>query len=236
MVDGVGVPALHPGHGSPGQAGLQGQHDARVGPGQEGLLPHEREHPGHVVQVLDPDLLGLRFLAGVVVPVREAEAALGELGDVGGAELVVLAHVEAEAGAAALQPGQGQGRGQVLAAADGVDPGQGRLQGLEPGPLDGPGVHAAGVEVAHLLLQAAGGRLGRGRLLQDLLEDEPVAFLHLVEGAPAGLIGRDGVGLDPVAVGVLEKVLAGGDGGVQVGGLDAVDDGSLGAKDRGHEP
>ena len=46
--------------------------------------------------------------------------------------------------------------------------------------------------------------------------------LHFVEAAPACVFRRNGIALDPAAVGVLEKVLAGTAGGVEIGEIEAV--------------
>ena len=78
-----------------------------------------------------------------------------------------------------------------------------------------------GVEVAHLLLDAALGPGGlRAGLLQDPLQDGAVPVGQLVEGALAALVGRDRVGLQPAAVGELVEVIAGLHGRVERGRVD----------------
>ena len=92
-----------------------------------------------------------------------------------------------------------------------------------PSGFDALVVHAAAVKIADLLLD----RSGRGCLLcrggfQDLAQHFLVLVLQLVEAAPTGIGGLDGIALDPAAGGELEEVLAGLAGGVEIVQVEAM--------------
>ena len=95
-------------------------------------------------------------------------------------------------------------------AGDGGDAVELRLDRLDAGGFDLLGVHASGVEIADLLLDGARRRvliLGGG--FENLAQNLLILVLQLVEAAPAGILGLNGIALDPAAAGELEKVLAG---------------------------
>jgi len=76
-------------------------------------------------------------------------------------------------------------------------------------PRPGPS-HARAVENTQPPRVAAGRRgrdLGR-RLVEDRVQRGPVPLVQLVEAPPRGVGRRNGVGLEPAAVGELEEVLA----------------------------
>ena len=101
-----------------------------------------------------------------------------------------------------------------------------RLQRLHPLAFDGGFVHAAGVEVADFLDVGAGGRGvtalgdGGGAFFQDDVHGGLVAFVESVETAPARLVRRDGVVLEPGAVGEVVEIVARLDAAVEVGGIE----------------
>src|ERR1035441_3179941 len=74
-------------------------------------------------------------------------------------------------------------------------------------------VHAGVVIVADLLVVGrTAGIVGRG-LVQNVAQDQLIAFVQLVEPAPFRLVRRNRIVLDPVAAGVLVEIVAG------IGGL-----------------
>ena len=88
--------------------------------------------------------------------------------------------------------------------------------------LDGRLVHAGGVIVAHFLFD--GGVLPRGlSLLQDVAQDIEIVLIQLVEAAPAGFVGWDGVVLHPGSAGILIEIHAGIGGLIHGGHVEAGD-------------
>ena len=67
-----------------------------------------------------------------------------------------------------------------------------------------------------MLLRACGG-IFPGSPIQQLMERLVIIFLQLTEGTPACLVGRDGIILQPGAIGIEIKVLARLYGGIDVG-------------------
>src|SRR5690606_12954269 len=89
---------------------------------------------------------------------------------------------------------------------------------VEAGGVDGRLVHARAVQPADLLLDGAGGRLvgaGVGGFHDPALRLQAL-LAQLVESAPAGAVGGDRVGGDPLAVGIGVEVPAGGNRRVEV--------------------
>ena len=112
-----------------------------------------------------------------------------------------------------------------------------RLNGRNAGGFDLLRIHAGGIEIADLLFYGIGRRAfipGRG--FQDRAQNLLIAVLHFVEPAPARIFRRNGIALDPAAVGVLEKVLAGIAGGIQIGQIEAVAVRVRGSHRIGHSP
>src|SRR6185437_11772947 len=67
--------------------------------------------------------------------------------------------------------------------------------------------HVAAIEVANLLLRTAGSRICGDRL-DDLLQIAAGPLVQLREHSPARTVRRDGVGIEPMAVGVAKEVIA----------------------------
>ena len=90
---------------------------------------------------------------------------------------------------------------------------QHRLQRGRPLGVDAGLVHAGVVIVADLLVVGrTAGIVGRG-LIENIAQDQLIAFVQFVEPAPFRLVRRNGIVLDPVAAGVLVEIDA------RVGGL-----------------
>ena len=78
-------------------------------------------------------------------------------------------------------------------------------------------VHPGPVQIAHLpavLVRRPAG-VGRRQVLDQSPQGDEVVVPELGERAPPAVLGGDGVGPDPVAVDVLEEVLAGSDGRIE---------------------
>ena len=81
------------------------------------------------------------------------------------------------------------------------------LQRLHASGVDLGFIHPAGVEVAHLLHVGAGRFFGGG-FLGDLVERVVVLLDQLVEAAPARILRRDGIVLQPIAIGIKVEIIA----------------------------
>ena len=92
------------------------------------------------------------------------------------------------------------------------------FQGIGAIALELGFVGGGGEEVANLLLVGSG--IGFGKRLDDVAEPNEGLFVEHLIDAPGALVGGDGVFLEPAAVDVLEEVLAGFDGVVEVGAFD----------------
>ena len=169
----------------------------------------QREHLGHVLDVLLANLLEPLAVHDVIVAIGQREAALPNDGNLLGGVLVVLLHAKTEERrrtAFGLQ--FAHQRGQLVSVVEGRDRLEGRFQRLQPLLLHQIRVHAGGKEVAILLFQRA--FWARGRRVQLLPQQIAVAFLQQRERPrPAHLVGGNGVALDPVAASVLVKIRAG---------------------------
>ena len=221
MVQGLGIALGLLRHGGLRQRRLQ-LHDLTGGAhARRAIVSREPEHAGDVVDVLLTQSARCRVGLRVVVPIREAEPGLVDLGDGPLAPLGVRSRMEEEAGGDELAVQAGQLGLGLLAVPDGGDPPQIAGERLDAGGLDRRGVHAAPVEQAQLPLV---GVLGSARLLrrfvQHLAQGGVVLVLELVEAAPHRLVRRDLIPLDPVPVGVAVEVLAGRAGGVHVGPIE----------------
>jgi len=162
-----------------------------------------------------------RFLVGleIIVPVGKTQTALAELEDDQVAVLIVLVGAVAKEAADAifLEAGGGvEQAGDVVDSADGIDLG---FEGIDTLLVDTRGIHTAYPEVADFLGHAAfrgavGG--GGGRFFADVAEPLIDIFLYKVTDAPAAFCRGNWSAFYPPAVGVIEKVGAGADGGVDV--------------------
>ncbi len=121
--------------------------------------------------------------------------------------LRVGADVEREGGRQVELRGTHQAR-QVLVRVCRSDRLQARLRRRQAGVLDGIGVDEAAIEVADLLLRTAVGGVCRNRL-DDLPQIRARTLIQLSEDTPARAIGGNGVGVEPMAVGVPIEVVAG---------------------------
>ena len=183
--------------------------------------PAEPQHAADVRHVLPAD--GSRSGVGleVVLPLRQAESRLVQLGDGPAAVFGVGVGPEEEAGVRAVLLEPGQGTRRTRPARDRIDPAELLGEGPDPGGLDRRGIHAAGVEKPEPAgVGVLGGPRLRGGLVEEPVKVGVVAVLELVEGAPPGLVARNRRPLDPAAVGPAVEVLAGRAGGVPVGGIE----------------
>ncbi len=189
---------------------------------QQGFQPHDGlcadlcvlggvagqlEHLRDVRDVLCAELLRLLIVGEVVLAFRQAEAALAELRNLEVAVLRVGTGPEAEARGHALDPQMGHDAEHVGAGLDRGDEVEVRLQRLDPHRVDRILIHAAVVIIPHHLLERGGAGLQGSGALADGAQVGLVAFGQLGEAAPARLVGGDGRVLDPLAVGVAEKIV-----------------------------
>ena len=164
------------------------------------------------VDVLRAQLAVDRLVLEVVVTVGQAQAALRQDDHVVVRILLIRGHAEAQRRAQA-EVGAAHERRHVRVApggGDGVEPG---LRGCEAEALDGRGVEVAAVVVADLLRDAAGRGAGR-QCLDDGAHLLVRALAELLERAPARVVGRDLLAVEPVPFRVAIEVIAGLDGRV----------------------
>ena len=151
---------------------------------------------------------GLGVVLEVIIAVGQAQAALVGLGDhrAGVFEILPGAEFKERRNAVAVQVRNLFGKLRlVLQVADAVEL---RLERRQPFGVDGLLVHAGEVIIADLLRHGVAMGIGLGGLVENLAEDLAVALLQFGEAAPPGLVGRNGIGFDPSAAGVLVKVHA----------------------------
>src|SRR5207237_7966675 len=97
------------------------------------------------------------------------------------------------------------------------------LEGLRAGFLRRGRIHARGVEGTELLVGGLRIRWrGGGEALDDGAQGGVIALDELGEAAVARVLGRERGAGEPAAVRAPIEVLAGGAGGVEVGGVVAV--------------
>ena len=201
-----------------GEAGLELEDRGGLGHRHLGVVAHVHQLGRHVGDVrLTQGDRGLAVV-GVGVAVGQAEPGGHEPQEVGRGVVVVdgdgLAEQQQEAVAVQL----GEGGEQVGGAGDALHQVELAADGVEPGGLDGGGVHGRGEVVAQLAVDIVD--RGLGRLLDDPVEDRLVADADLLERAPGPVARRDRVGVDPAAVGEAVEVVAGVDRGVAIGSVE----------------
>src|SRR5580698_6298371 len=86
--------------------------------------------------------------------------------------------------------------------------------------VDGGGVHAARVFVADLLFVWRTRGRGRGCLLENLPQVQPVQLVEFLETAVGGLIGRQRIAFEPAVATVFVEVVGGVDGFVDEAGIE----------------
>ncbi len=155
-------------------------------------------------------------LLQVVIAIAQAQATLCGAGRVDRRILGVGADAQAQRRVDEAVPLRDQQQ-QVLLVLDGVDLRQVRRERLHAGGVDRRGVHVAGVEVADLGVDRAGGlRLG-GQAFDDRLDALVGQVVELREGAVVGLVGRDRRLLQPGAVHGAEQAVLRTHAGIHAG-------------------
>ena len=200
-----------------GEAFLEGEHGGGRLLGRVLVGAGQLEHRGDVGQVLLACLDEALFRLQVVVAVRHAESAREDVRDGPGRVVQVLESGDAERH---VDADSVEGVDLFLDIGAGRDRTHGRehrLDRLDAERIDRAFVHAGSVEVAGQLLGAAGRPV---RFRRDLGEDVAHMFLvdltRLPAPAPAVHVVRNRMVLAPAAVGVLEKVGAGRNMGVDI--------------------
>ena len=143
----------------------------------------------------------------IKIAVGQTQAALVQLCDDVRRVFVILVRVEIEQHLV-FDHGGRQGC-DLLLRLEAIDPVQLLVQGRESGPIDGCLIHAGGIVVANLPRRGRPVRRWNGRAFQDVAEHRPVLILQLGVHAPARLIRRNGIVLEPGAARVGVEVGAG---------------------------
>ncbi len=110
---------------------------------------------------------------------------------------------------------------------EGVDTGEFGAQPIGGLRVDGLGIHAGEVHVANFLLIGRAVGSGGSGLFEDVNEDGFAPEVKGTADAPSHLIGGNGIGGDPLAVGIGEEIVARIDGGVGDGGGEGFELGEL---------
>ena len=184
-----------------GEGGFEGEDRRRLLLRFGGRQPREHQHLGDVLHVGGAQGLLVGGGREIVVALRQAEAALGEVRHDGIRVLQVGEDlgVEERRGLQALD--LAREHEQVVAVAGGVDLRQPGLDGSEPGALDRRLVHAGAVEVTDLLALGVAGRV-LGGIFDQPLQELAVALVDHREGAhPLALVGRQLDLVEPAAAG-----------------------------------
>ena len=226
IVVGFVVAELDGGAGDLGEFRFDGEDGLGVSGGEVGGIAEEDEHGGDVLLVFGADLDGVLGIGEVVAAFGEAHAALREVEGVARGVLFVDVDRDVEEGVGADFVEVDDGGEEVVARGDVVDAGEFGGEGGDAVVFESGFVHGGGVEVADFAGVGIEGGIGGGvggflEVVEDFLEDGAVALADFVEDAPAGFVGGDRVLFEPRAVGVLEEVVAGVEGGVHAGGIDA---------------
>ena len=213
MIKQFGIAALHLGQRSPGQRGLNAQDGLGLGGGDFRRIPQQLEHLLDMGHVGLAKLHGFRIRIEVVVAVGKAQPALVHLGDHLGRIFVILVRLEGERDVQARHGGNDPRHFALGAHA--ADSFQIALQRAGSSGLDCLFIHAGAVVVADLLFHRIAARAARRRFLENLAQQRPVLVRQLAADAPAGLVRRDRVFLQPAPACVSEKVGAGIHAGVE---------------------
>jgi hypothetical protein len=178
-------------------------------PAAAASAPGELEHARDVLAVSLADLCRARVVAEVVVAIGQAQAALRDLREVSSGVLGIGSHRESEPRIDAMLVQVGEGRGEPRGIDHGVGASERRGKRLETRLVDPGSVHPARVEARHLALRRRCRGRRAHRLVQCRDEDLRVAFVQLVECAPAWPVLRDLDAVEPPLVGVTVEVGAG---------------------------
>jgi hypothetical protein len=180
------------------------------------------QHGGDVLQIFGADLLRFGVGIDVVVAIRQAEAAGGgESDDAAGVGEILRGAEREQARVAGFEVHAGEQCGKVRGALQGGDFIEARLERFGAGLFDGGFIHAGGEVVADFLLQGSALGGGFGGFVEDAPEVALIVVGELGVDVPAGLVGRDGVQLVPVAAGEFVEVDAGVGGAVEEAGFQA---------------
>ena len=207
----LGVAVGDPGPVVLRQGCLQGQHGVAPGFGVVAVVG-EGQQLSQVVTIARPQALPLVTGVEVIVPVRQAQPALGKVDGVDTGILAVLVDPGAEGGAGP-EPRQAREQGgQFIVVAQPVDGGELLGEHREIAARLVVAGQQIPVEVADQLCVVILGLGGEGfdqgvELLQGALPQQ-------LEGAPGGLVGGDLGGFEPAAVGMGEEIVLGTDTGV----------------------
>ena len=174
-------------------------------PGGGGFLAQQRQHLRHVGRIGQADFA--KTLFEIVIPVRQTQPPLREIKGVERTVLGVRLNGFREKAADAALMKVGQQPQDVIAGCQRRNAPEVGLQRFEGQRLQPVGVQRRAVEIAHLPGRRVFlDRRVRGEGIQDFVDEEPIPLLQLHERAPARFVLRHGVGLDPVAGGVMEEV------------------------------
>ena len=198
-----------------GKARFKIEHRLRLGLGGGGFHTTEHQHALDVGEECVANFLVLVFQ--VVRALRQRQAAFAGVGDDLAGVLEIFAREEVEHELVAMRERVLQVLGNGCAIGKRVDFCERRLHrgdavGIEPGFIQ-----AQAIEVAQLLLIAAGRILGGRGGFDDLLLHEQGPVAQDIEVAPGGLVVGNRIGGEPLAVDVRVEVLADRRIGIEVG-------------------
>ena len=161
-----------------------------------------------------PDILFARFFcsgagAGIVIALRKSQATLVGFSDDRSSVFKVLVGTVAEECISIYGMQVGQQTGKVRFGFKRIDAVQFRLNRSNAFAFNRSFIHAGGVEVANLLLNGAAVRTFSSGFLQDVAQDEAVAFSQFGVTSIGGLVAGHGILLEPSSTGILVEITAG---------------------------
>ena len=208
MIRRLRIALLNFGQGVLGKSGLDRHDRLCVGIGLRLRLADKREHFAHVCDVRGPERDALVVGVRIVIAVRQSEAALIELSDVGGTVLGVGTRAESEERIDAVDLQRGNHRCHALRIDDAADLGEQRVERGRSGLLDRRGVHAARVVVADLLFVGSRGGVALRSRLKNLVRHLTIFIDQNVRRTELRIRRRNRMILDPSAVCKLIEIVA----------------------------
>ena len=184
------------------------------------LIAEVRELLGDVGDVRFAHLDRALVVARVVVALRQAEATLAHVDEVGVGVLEVRCDADVHQHADCERLQIARDRAHVCEAGRRRDAPEVRRERPGARRSDCGLVHGCGEVVAHHPVWGAVRVRVLGGVEQQAVEQLLVALGNLVKGTPRAVLGRDRVGVEPSAVRVSEEVLGRGHGVIEQGGVD----------------
>ena len=234
----LAIAKLHRRARSLGELRFDRQHDVGIRGSFCCALAQKREHLCDMLAIFRANVLGIVAGSDVVAALRQTKPALPQMRDVLIALLFILRDVECKENRHACRVQMADELHQLIAIFQACDPIQFPGERLSPLLAQFGFVHRRQIKIAYLaavFIERAA--VACAQLLDDCVQRASrFSSQYFGNAPPAAVFRRDRIVLDPVAVVVLVKVVAGTDGGIEVSAVDAAAEGCIGGADgeRGH--